>query len=284
MDKNDHAAVCPNCGYHTSENYCARCGQETHLHADTVRGLVVHFTHHLIHYDSKFWKTLKALWFNPGELTIAYWKQQRMRYLSPISLYIFLSAVFFVASSLFGSEAESPKHNTETIRTTAAAPADSAGADAATRLLNLATKRLQEKAVRNQGSGHDIGDEAVEKLGHTAPKVFFFMIPFMAVILRGLFLRRQGLKLVHHMIFSLHIHAFWFSALTLIMLYVFDTGSGIFSFVVISAGLAYTTTAIKRTYNVGWPRSIATSLLTGFLYCAVLFLTMIALLAYFVLA
>src|ERR1700743_3096572 len=58
----------------------------------------MHFLGHYFHYDSKFLQTMKALWFSPGKLTIAYWNKQRMRYISPVSLYIFISAVYFLIS------------------------------------------------------------------------------------------------------------------------------------------------------------------------------------------
>src|SRR5690349_6105601 len=88
--------ICPNCGYHADRNYCAQCGQPTHLHEESFWGMVMHFVGHYFHYDSKFWKTLVTLWFKPGVLTQAYLQKQRMRFIPPISLYIFITAVFFL--------------------------------------------------------------------------------------------------------------------------------------------------------------------------------------------
>ena len=70
----DKVIVCPNCGYEANYNYCAQCGQETHLHKDTFWGLVTHFVSHYFHYDSKLWTTVKTLVAKPGELTLAYRK------------------------------------------------------------------------------------------------------------------------------------------------------------------------------------------------------------------
>ena len=74
---------CPNCGYPATGNYCASCGQQNHLHKDTFWGLISHFTAHYFHYDSKFWKTIKALIFSPGTLTLAYQQKKRQRYIPP---------------------------------------------------------------------------------------------------------------------------------------------------------------------------------------------------------
>jgi hypothetical protein len=92
---------CPNCGYPAVDNYCAQCGQENHLHKDTFGALIMHFAGHYLHYDSKFWQTLNTLWFKPGLLTTAYWEEKRMRYIPPMSLYIFVSFIYFFTSNCF---------------------------------------------------------------------------------------------------------------------------------------------------------------------------------------
>jgi len=103
--------ICPNCGSVASGNYCPQCGQETHLHKDTFLGMIAHFVEHYFHYDSKFWKTLKTLLFYPGKLTLEYRAKRRQRYISPISLYIFVTVIFFLISSIVGREHSSYDEN-----------------------------------------------------------------------------------------------------------------------------------------------------------------------------
>ena len=103
MSQHTESMICPNCGSVASDNYCAHCGQENHLHKETFWGLVAHFIGHYFHYDSKFWQTMKALWFSPGKLTLAYMNKKRMRYIPPVSLYIFISAVYFLLALSFHS-------------------------------------------------------------------------------------------------------------------------------------------------------------------------------------
>lgn len=90
---------CPNCGHMSTDNYCSRCGQATHLHNDSFVGLISHFISHYFHFESKFWSTLKTLVIRPGALDIAYFNKQRTRYTQPISLYIFVSIVFFIVAA-----------------------------------------------------------------------------------------------------------------------------------------------------------------------------------------
>ncbi len=87
---------CPNCNHHTEENYCSHCGQKNHLHKETIWSLAAHFFAHYFHFESKFRLTFKTLITCPGALAIAYHQKQRMRYVPPINLYIFLSVVFFI--------------------------------------------------------------------------------------------------------------------------------------------------------------------------------------------
>ncbi|RYY20354.1 MAG: DUF3667 domain-containing protein, partial [Chitinophagaceae bacterium] len=94
----DHpeSITCPNCGFQAERNFCAECGQATHLHKETFVGLVLHFIAHYFHFESKFWVTVKHLISRPGSLTLAYINKKRASFIPPISLYIFISAVFFL--------------------------------------------------------------------------------------------------------------------------------------------------------------------------------------------
>lgn len=91
--------ICPNCGYKANYNYCAKCGQATHIHQETLWAMITHFLAHYFHYDSKLWLTLKALITRPGKLTAAYRENIRQRYIPPISLYIVVSVFFFLLFS-----------------------------------------------------------------------------------------------------------------------------------------------------------------------------------------
>lgn len=66
------------------------------MHKETFWHILTHFIGHYFHYDSKFWVTLKTLCFYPGKLTLAYHNHQRMKYIPPVNLYIFVSVVFFL--------------------------------------------------------------------------------------------------------------------------------------------------------------------------------------------
>ncbi|MGN6569288.1 MAG: hypothetical protein ACTHJ0_15110, partial [Flavipsychrobacter sp.] len=72
--------------------------------------------------------------------------------------------------------------------------------------------------VRSSFNNPAYATELIEKLLHSFPKIFFFLIPLMAGILHLLFLKRKDLNFVSHTIFSLHLHAFCFSLFLLTLI------------------------------------------------------------------
>lgn len=58
--------------------------------------LVKHFVYDIFHFDGKFFETLRFLFFRPGTISKEYVMGKRMRYLDPIRMYLFTSAVFFL--------------------------------------------------------------------------------------------------------------------------------------------------------------------------------------------
>jgi Protein of unknown function (DUF3667) len=93
-----------NCGNIVGERFCTHCGQENLEPKETVGHLVRHFFEDITHFDGKFFTTIKDLIVKPGFLTRGYVTGRRVAYLNPIRMYIFISAVFFIA--LFASSEE----------------------------------------------------------------------------------------------------------------------------------------------------------------------------------
>lgn len=76
--------------------YCHVCGQEN---VDVKEGfwhLTTHLIYDIMHFDSKFFDTLKYLLLRPGFLSKEYLRGRRASYLHPIKMYVFTSAIFFI--------------------------------------------------------------------------------------------------------------------------------------------------------------------------------------------
>ena len=95
----DHAhGVCSDCGAKTSGNFCANCGQPTHVHR-SLRHLGEELLHGVMHFDARIWRTLPLLWLNPGRLTREWVEGKRTRYVSPLAIFLFTLFVMFFALS-----------------------------------------------------------------------------------------------------------------------------------------------------------------------------------------
>lgn len=95
--EHDHG-VCSDCGAQTSGNFCANCGQPTHVHR-TLLHLGEELLHGVMHFDARIWRTLPLLWLNPGRLTREWVSGRRTRYVSPLAMFLFTLFVMFFALS-----------------------------------------------------------------------------------------------------------------------------------------------------------------------------------------
>ncbi|MCJ0826467.1 DUF3667 domain-containing protein [Luteimonas sp. 50] len=102
------APACQNCGTPLLGPHCYACGQP-------VNGLVRHFSSiigdfldSVLNIDARVLRTLWPLFARPGYLSREYFAGRRVRYVSPVRLFVFLSIVtFFVAQLMlsFGPDA-----------------------------------------------------------------------------------------------------------------------------------------------------------------------------------
>lgn len=90
--------VCSDCGAETSGNFCANCGQPTHVHRSLLH-LGEELLHGVMHFDARIWRTLPLLWLNPGRLTREWVEGKRTRYVSPLAIFLFTLFVMFFALS-----------------------------------------------------------------------------------------------------------------------------------------------------------------------------------------
>ena len=99
-DHRKHVDHCLNCGAPTPGAFCSTCGQEAVDAAVTFRDQLAHFFEEVIGVESRLPQTLKLLLTRPGALTRAYNGGQRVRYVTPLKLYLFASVAFFLVVSV----------------------------------------------------------------------------------------------------------------------------------------------------------------------------------------
>jgi hypothetical protein len=113
---------CLNCGHLVEEHYCSHCGQPNLELKEPFWHFMGHSIGHYFHFDSKFFHTLIPLLSKPGQLTLDYLAGKRARYIHPVSLYIFVSIVYFIViPHTLKEEKDDPKERQEQIDSAAKA-------------------------------------------------------------------------------------------------------------------------------------------------------------------
>jgi hypothetical protein len=98
-----HDGACGNCGAALQGRYCHVCGQIGHVHRSLLH-LIEEFFHGLLHFDGKIWRTVPLLLARPGALTRRYIEGHRVRFVSPIGLFLFCVFLMFFAVSTIDAD------------------------------------------------------------------------------------------------------------------------------------------------------------------------------------
>jgi hypothetical protein len=98
----DSDEPCANCGTERTGPYCHACGQAGHVHRN-LSALVHDIAHGVFHFEGRVWHTLPLLAWRPGELTRRYVRGERVKFVSPMALFLFsVFLMFAVVSGLAG--------------------------------------------------------------------------------------------------------------------------------------------------------------------------------------
>lgn len=89
-----HGGTCLNCDAELTGPYCQQCGQAAHVHR-TLMAFVHDLLHGVFHFEGRVWRTIPMLMARPGVLTRDYVSGRRVRYVSPIALFLFSIFLLF---------------------------------------------------------------------------------------------------------------------------------------------------------------------------------------------
>ena len=87
--------ACYNCGATLAGNFCAACGQKGQPLDPDLGDLLHDLSHELLHFDGKIVRSIWTLLMKPGVLTRDYVAGRRVRWVSPIRLYLVFSVAYF---------------------------------------------------------------------------------------------------------------------------------------------------------------------------------------------
>lgn len=92
---------CKNCGETLHGMYCHRCGQYALDPEQPFWKYIKQYFENVYQFDSKVWQTLWILFRRPGLLTLEFIAGKVNSYVHPLRLFMFISALFFLAVALF---------------------------------------------------------------------------------------------------------------------------------------------------------------------------------------
>jgi predicted RNA-binding Zn-ribbon protein involved in translation (DUF1610 family) len=266
--------ACSNCGESFGDRgerrrrYCPECGQETSVRAPTVGEFVQQFGGAYFATEGALWRSLKLLVAKPGELTAQYLAGRRRHYVLPLRLYLSISLLVLflvrVAGSAStevkpGNEAEIAMENRNiTIDLGSGRAGMRDGVFFCDSLPGWVCKRIQRRIDIEPGKVLDevesMKDHFVGNLGGAA----FVLLPGFALWLKLAYLNRR-LRYTEHLVFALHLHAFWFLALLLTL----PGWSALTALALLTVPI-HTLMAMKRVYGGRrWPRLLRAGLVSA---------------------
>ena len=214
--------TCPNCESPHAEKYCPACGQRQGPTVVSIGRLAHDILEDQFSLDSSLPRTLRALFFRPGHLTLEYVSGRARRYVAPFRLYLAFSVVFFLAVALTGgrgvvtltssdeadpaaSSAAAPAPEPPPVASDPAQERDRVQVELGNQRLNEAVaERLRQIIAENPDDARRVIADAFVQRASTA---LFFLLPVYAVLLKLLYTRQRRLY-AEHFVFSLHHHAF----------------------------------------------------------------------------
>ena len=290
--------ACRNCGTPATLKFCPECGQETALHPPTLGEFLHEFVGHYAALEGALWRTLRLLLTKPGRLTHEYLDGRRRQYVLPLRLYLTCSFLFFLVLKLMpvgpppntvlvgpdGTHiATVPELKASVDATKTAASAAASGVVAPHRPTHESLKPVDcgawnqrscnfvESFLNNTGSRFaDNPEEATRHMqAHMlawAPYLVFLLLPAFAGIMM-LTYRNRRMTYGEHVVYSLHVHAFWF-LLFLGIAILPDTIGGLLYLAV----PVYGTLAMRAAYGGRWWVTIVRAAFASAFYGLVLML------------
>jgi hypothetical protein len=199
---------CLNCGTNVQLTFCPECGQQEIDSDPTLREYLRELAGEFLRWDGKLFSTFRLLVTRPGELTREYIAGRRVRYVSPMRLFLACGLLYFFASTVI------PNRSTNS------------------------------------------GDLVLPRVSLLTPSLIVVLVPLLAALVMMVF-RRSRRRFPQHLAFALHVHAYVFAILTLMLVHRFTSVLPLSAAIELAGGAAiaiYVVRATRTVYEVGTSR------------------------------
>ena len=205
---------CQNCGAPLSGPYCPTCGQHDVDYHRSFWHIAEDALEVFVHFDNKFFKSTRYIFTRPGFLTTEFLAGRRARYMNPVRFYIFASFMLFAVSVLTG-------HHMTPVEKAAAKAAAGTGdlREAMARVKEAENISPEAKEalswlddplrIKIDAKDNISAEDFTREFWHLLPEMLFFCLPFLAMVLKLVYIR-SGRLYVEHLIFALHIQTLSF--------------------------------------------------------------------------
>ena len=281
-------ARCKNCNAVLLGRFCVNCSQAADVHVPSTLELLHEMLEGLTHSDSRLWRTLKLLWFKPGRLTEEFVAGRRVAYLPPFRLCLILSIALFLIASfthLSGQlvqfdDAKAPAAASDGTRITGCQDANFIMFTHDPRW-DQRFRHACEEVVRDNGKA------LWPVVVHTAPKAMFIFLPLIAFLHMLLYWRPRH-RYAEHLLFFIHLHAFYFSLAIVTVCATIAAASwpklsGVSDTLETVLGwyaAIYTLFAMRRVFRRSWAGTLFKGVVLFFVYSIVLALTFAGVIVY----
>lgn len=256
--------TCQTCGAVAGAAYCGACGERRLSPRDLgVLALLGQVLESVTNVDGRAFRTFRALFLRPGELTLAFLEGRRKQYIAPFQVFLIANVAFFLLQSLLGAQVLSNTFASH-VEKQVYSP----------RALAIATQRLQKAGITREAY-EPVFDGAVDV---NAKALVVLFVPPCALLawLISLGRRRPGGV---HWVFALHFVAFWLLLFTVVgplvallviaALKVAGLSEGlfdaIFSWLVMVLSAVWVYRAFGRVYGGGLARRVLGAAFIAFL-------------------
>lgn len=248
---------CPNCQAVTLGDYCHRCGQRYRRSNPVFLTLISEAFEDVLRSDSRTVKTMGALLFRPGFLTIEILANRRARYLPPIRLFLVTSVIMFFLASIgvttnqttggedgIGKNQATLDEDTAALTGTEAVLASEQKPEGIMSQRDEFVRQLERLEIQGLSAQENESLRALLKgqvmkmirILETDPTIFieqyidvlsvamFFLVPLFAVILKIAYLGSRRYY-SEHLLFTINNHSFVFAAMIALRLMEFAGGT-----------------------------------------------------------
>ena len=264
--------ACPNCGQafeRPTPRFCPACGQETRIQAPTVGEFLQQFSGTYFATEGAFWRTLKLLVLKPGELTNEYFRGRRKHYVLPLRLFLSVSLVMLLTMRIVAALDFAQMDDPEVTRALPERPrsvqlqlgfGEAGLEDGRYYCSNLPAwlcRRIERRLDVDTRSMMLQMQKASERVATHAGAAAFVLLPGFAF---GLWLLFRGAhrRYTEHLVFALHLHAFWFLLGALMML-----GVELLAWGCLLLMPAYGALAMRHVYGGPWLQLLLRGALLG---------------------